>query len=167
MYRSVFKKFQGRPDDGWAWLWILSRTRWESDGDLERGEVRISSRKLADAMGWHRSKARRFIQRLLRGGEIRPSNRPTNRPTQASPFYVVNYRDLQPSGVAPGPPSGPPSGPHVRKKKRRSQNGAAETPKSEGGSTVRESKRTQPRKTLSLEEQRDFLKREIAKGEGQ
>ena len=146
---------------------ILAWTRFESDGDLERGQVRISTRRLAAQLGWTHSKARRFIQRLIRGGEIRHTKRHTNRHTQAQAFTVVRYGELQPSGKATDTPTDTPSGTLLRKKKRRRQNGAAETPKSEGGSTAMATKKLQPRKTLTLEEQRDFLKREIAKGQGE
>ena len=147
MYRSVFEKFKGRPEDGWAWLWILSRTRYEADGQLKRGEVYISTRRLADVMGWTRPKAQRFIKRLLKGGEIRSSNRSPNRSPHGRVFSVVRYRELQPSRKRSDPPTDPPTDPLVRKKKGRRLNGAAETPESEGGSTA--------------------LRREIEKGGGQ
>ena len=167
VYRSILKKYAGDADGLAGMIVILSWTRFESDGDLERGEVRISSRRLAEQLGWERTKARRFIKRLQRGGEIRPSNRPANRPTLGAAFYVVRYRDLQPDGKPTAPPTAPRSTPLLRKKKRRSQNGAAETLQGEGGSTAPATKGTQPRKALSLEEQRAFLRSEIGKGEGQ
>ena len=82
VYRSVFKKYKGRPEEGWAWLWILAQTRFRSDGDLDRGECRVSSRALAEAMNWHRSKAQRFLLKLEKSGEIRATNRATNRATK-------------------------------------------------------------------------------------
>ena len=171
VYRSVFEKYEGKPEAGYAWLWILSRTRYEPDDDLARGEVRISSRKLAEAMGWTRGKARRFISRLIRGGEIRPANRHTNRPTLGAAYFVVRYRELQPSKTRTGPPTGTPTGPHVRKSKKvKKGNGVAEAPKSEGGDAVRteppaSKRKPATKKPRSLSEQRDFLAAEIRKSE--
>ena len=168
VYRSVFEKYEGKPEALAAWLWILSRTRYESDGDLERGEVRISTRGLARQMGWSHGKARRFILRLIRGGEIRHANRPGKRHTLANAFYVVRYRELQPSKTESGTPTGTPTGTLVRKKKAKKENGVAVAPKSEGGDAVRTdppATKKKPAARKSRSEQRDYLADEIRKSE--
>ena len=172
MYRSILKKYQGDPEGLAAWIWILAGTRYQSDGDLERGEVRISTRALARQMGWTRPKAQRFIRRLLRGGEIRSANRSPSRSPQARPFYVVRYRELQPAGAGSDPLPDPPPDPLYKKEQEGGkENGAAENPKGFGVSDVPAAplatKRTQPKKTHTLQEQRDFLSKEIREGEGE
>ena len=158
VYRSVFERWKAEPEEGFAWLWILSRTRYEPDGDLGRGEVRISTRGLADAMGWTRPKAQRFIKRLIRGGEIRSLNRSPNRSTAARPFLVVRYDDLQPSRKRADPPTDPPTDPHVRSEEFKKKPKAKRTSKSNGVTTP-------ARRAASLSEQRAFLAEEIRKKE--
>ena len=180
VYRSLFVgRMRPTPDrpacDGFAWLRILSETRFKPDGDLRRGEVRISSRELAEAMGWTRGRARRFIANLERGGEIepvtRPGNRPGNRPGEGRPFVVVNYEELQSKKADPArQPARQPARPTYKKgKKVEKGNGVAETPKSEGDYAVRDDpprtkKKPAATKPRSLDAQRAYMAAEIAKG---
>ncbi|MCH7945668.1 MAG: hypothetical protein IIC73_06605 [Armatimonadetes bacterium] len=61
---ALLKKYKGDSDGLAGWMVVLAWGRFQRHGDLERGEVRISTRALAEQLGWHRSKARRFIKRL-------------------------------------------------------------------------------------------------------
>lgn len=57
-----------------AWVWMICEASWKPRkkrvGDfiisLERGQLAASVRFMADAFGWHRNKAHRFIQRLAK-----------------------------------------------------------------------------------------------------
>ena len=160
--------------DGFAWLRILSETRFKADGDLRRGEVRISTRELADAMGWSHGRARRFIASLERHGEIEPVTRHGirhgNRHGEGRPFVVVKYEELQSEKARPAQqPAQQPAQPTYKKgKKVEKGNGVAEIPKGEGVYAVdadspRTKKRPASKKPRSLDAQRDYLRAEIAK----
>ena len=147
----------------------------QRDVETGRGDVRVSSGGLVRAMGWSKSKAERYLNRLVKEGEIRPLDRDTNRDTYrdtlGTSFFVVRYDELQPSTKTTGTPTGTPTGTLVRRKKKgKKVNGVAETPKSEGGDAVLTErpvtkKRRAAKKPRSLSEQRDFLAAEIRKSE--
>ena len=171
VYRSVFEKYEGRPEDLAAWLWILSWTFYAPAGGLGRGEVRFSIRRLAAVMGWSRMKAHRFVGRLIRDDQIRYRKRDTKRDSYGTTYFVVNYDKYQPGGVGDGTPNEPESGTIIRSTRiLKKGNGVAETPKSEGGDAVLTErpvtkKRRAAKKPRSLSEQRDFLAAEIRKSE--
>lgn len=177
VYRSLFVgRMKPTPDrpacDGFAFCRILAETRFKADGDLRRGEVRISTRELADAMGWSHGRARRFIASLERHGEIEPVTRHGirhgNRHGEGRPFVVVKYEELQSEKARPAQqPAQQPAQPTYKKgKKVEKGNGVAGTPKSEGGDAVPIERPVTKKKPAarSLDAQRAFLAAEIAKG---
>ena len=181
VYRSVFEGRFGPSEESpgceaIAWLWILSRARFERDGDLARGEVRVSSRGLAEAMYWHRSRAQRFIASLVKNGELsRATNRATNRATLPAAFTVVNYERLQPGQGAREPLTEPPTEPLVRSKERKKKEVPTKHRSAESGAALVSGvveklgvshSRPARGKSHSLAEQRAYLADEIRKGEG-
>lgn len=63
----------GRPAPRAAGLfWIALKTQWGPDGSLEPGQARFGLDQLADAMGWSRSAAHRWVQGLAAQGVLRP-----------------------------------------------------------------------------------------------
>ena len=173
VYRSIFKTYEGDAEALAAWIWILANTRFQGDGELDRGEVRLSIRALARQMGWTKSKAERFRNRLIREGQIvfvgRDANRDTYRDTYGNTFRVVKYDVLQPSRLSGETPTGTPTGTLYKKvEEGKKDNGVAVAPKSEGGDAAprkRPATKKKPAARKSRSEQRDYLAELIRKAE--
>lgn len=154
LYRSVF----GEGDDLWrechekgdwaewvAWLYLLSEThygetpkavpyigrdgRQEGTLTIRRGEFWVAQRLLARVMGWDRSKARRFYEKMERMGRIeavadnadritgRPTCRPTCRPTWKV-HKVCNWEAYNFGRDVGGQPDGQPADPILTSTKK-------------------------------------------------
>jgi hypothetical protein len=88
-----------------AWVWMICEASWkprkkrigDAIVDLGRGQLAASIRFMADAFGWHRNKAHRFIQRLEKLGLISVKTG-----TGVSVITICNYNKYQHGGTAGG-----------------------------------------------------------------
>jgi hypothetical protein len=115
-----------------AWQWLIMRAAWSpfrrdvGQGSivLQRGQLAVSTRFLADAWQWHRSRVQRFLQRLERENMVTLAVRvptrtgsdadPPSEPPSDPPLGVIticNYDKYQGSLSAADPPSDPPTEP--------------------------------------------------------
>ena len=100
VYREDLKWMDLTERDAWVWLQSLARFR-NGDG-LRKGQFIMSRQALATRQGWHESKARRVLARLVRDGLIRPTtNRPPNRSDKASVFAVCARQADHPTDHQP------------------------------------------------------------------
>jgi hypothetical protein len=101
-----------------AWLWLIARAAWKPNGvrvgqllvHVERGQLAVSSRYLAEAWRWGKSSVARFLTKLNDAGMIEARHG-----RDATVITLRNYEKYQLGGVAPvaendGPPSGTPNG---------------------------------------------------------
>ncbi|EKE75513.1 hypothetical protein [Oceanibaculum indicum] len=53
-----------------AWCWLIDGAAWQSNGDLDRGQLSASLRHLAATWRWSVGAVRRFLERLEKDGMI-------------------------------------------------------------------------------------------------
>lgn len=92
-----------------AWIWLIERAAWDdavhSVGrkriKVERGQVAVSVRYLAEAWQWKKSRVSRFLERLKIGTMIG-----TVTETEYTLITICNYRAYQDMSRPPGTPDG-------------------------------------------------------------
>src|SRR4051812_33644868 len=101
-----------------AWLWLIARAAWKPNGvrvgqllvHVERGQLAVSSRYLAEAWRWGKSSVARFLTKLNDAAMIEARHG-----RDATVITLCNYEKYQLGGVAlvvesDGAPSGTPNG---------------------------------------------------------
>lgn len=92
-----------------AWLWMIGEAAWKPrvkrlgkyTADLERGQLIVSVRFLADAWGWSKSRVSRFILRLKNRDMLRSETG-----TGILIITICNYDEYQPYAVGNGTVAG-------------------------------------------------------------
>jgi len=87
-----------------AWLWLIARAAWKPNGvrvgqllvHIERGQLAVSSRYLAEAWRWGKSSVARFLTKLNDAGMIEARHG-----RDATVITLCNYEKYQLGGVAP------------------------------------------------------------------
>jgi hypothetical protein len=107
-----------------AWCWLIASACWKPTKfdvhgktiTLERGQLCVSVRQLAEAWGWSKSAADRFIQRLVDEDMVISTRAKTGTGsgttsgTARSIITICNYSKYQDVPSAGGTKSEPPSG---------------------------------------------------------
>jgi hypothetical protein len=107
-----------------AWCWLIASACWKPTKfdvhgktiTLERGQLCVSVRQLAEAWGWSKSAADRFIQRLVDEDMVISTRAQTGTGsgttsgTARSIITICNYSKYQDVPSAGGTKSEPPSG---------------------------------------------------------
>src|SRR5215204_2172895 len=101
-----------------AWLWLIARAAWKPNGvrvgqlliHVERGQLAVSSRYLAEAWRWGKSSVARFLTKLNDAGMIEARHG-----RDATVITLCNYEKYQLGGDTSGAenggtPSGTPNG---------------------------------------------------------
>src|SRR3954467_12922054 len=97
-----------------AWLWLIARAAWKPNGvrvgqlfvRVERGQLAVSTRYLAEAWQWGKCSVARFLAKLI---DARMIDARHGRDTTV--ITLCNYEKYQLGGVAPvGQNDGTPNG---------------------------------------------------------
>lgn len=101
---AVYRSFLDRSHDlhpfstgdeacrAFAWVDLLSLARWKDGGGLERGQLKMKQRTLAQRWNWSRSKVKRFLTQLEDQGRIVRDPQTGPKPTIVT---VCNYDRYQ------------------------------------------------------------------------
>lgn len=75
-----------------AWIDLIGLAKWRAKSDLERGQLKMKQKKLAQRWNWHRSKVKRFLSELEETGRIQRDPQTGPKPTVVT---ICNYGDYQ------------------------------------------------------------------------
>jgi hypothetical protein len=106
-----------KPERFRAWQWLIAQAAFKPEGrrgswgvvHLERGELPVTVRILAEKWGWPKSNVDRFLKRLERDGMIarRKTGTPTGTPTgthlahEVQIVTICNYEKFQAASTGP------------------------------------------------------------------
>lgn len=107
-----------------AWLWLIAEAAYKPRSvrivgktyDLERGQLAVSTRYLAEVWRWSHAAVRRFLEALRAAQDRHTSGTETGTPdgpmigthggTGITIITISNYNKFQPEAKQPGTPSG-------------------------------------------------------------
>ncbi len=104
--------------EGFAWAWLLMRASSNEYRGLSRGQLRAGYGQMAAAWGWHRSKVRRFLNKLEKLEMIsRKADTLPDTPADTPPIVltVCNYSRYQDTLSVPDTPPDTPPDTHTKK----------------------------------------------------
>lgn len=100
--RALLLAFQGRKSadraaDIGAFVWLLAEAAFGEHNGLKRGQVRISTRRLGEELGWSKSRTDRWLQALKKAGQLElvAEGKPGRKAGQYAGQYDSVYRVVE------------------------------------------------------------------------